>query len=80
MLEGKYYAAVDIVFLFIGAFLDHAIFCRDDAAVTTVPTLYLDIVNELLFTKPEREKQHITEVVTSENIRRLKMLAKNLFE
>lgn len=42
--------------------------------------MFSNIVNQLLYTKLERVKQRIWEVVTSENMRRLKMLARNLFE
>lgn len=80
MLEGKDYAAVDTVFPFIAAFLDRAIGCADNPALTTVHTLYSDIVNQLLYTKPERKLHGNENVVTSETIRRLKMVAKNLFE
>lgn len=68
MLEGNDYVAVETVFPFIASFLDRAIGCGDNPALTTVYTLYPDIVNQLLFTELERIQQRNEEVVTSGNI------------
>lgn len=80
ILEGKDYAVVNTVFHFIFAVLDRAVGCGDNQALTNVVTLYIEIVYQLPYTNPEREKPHIWGGVTSENIRRLKILANNLFE
>lgn len=80
MLEWYNYAAVDIDFLFLAAFLNHAIGCRDIPALTKVHLLYWDIVNQLLFTKSRGENQCFGDGFISEDIRRLNILAKHLFE
>lgn len=67
-LEGNGYAAVDTSSLFISVFLDRAISCEYNSALTTVHTLYSDIDKKILYTKPEKEKRSIEEVVTTAKI------------
>lgn len=71
-------ASVSTVFSFIAAFQDLPICCGDRPALTTVPRLHSYIFILILYTKPKRAKQLLVEVVTSKNIQRLKMVAKNV--
>lgn len=80
MLEEKGCALVSIVNLFAAAFLDRAIRGGDDPPLTAIHVMYSGIVNEQLYTKPEREKHWVREIVTSKYIRRLKLLVKNLIK
>lgn len=54
--------------------------CEDNPALTTVHRSYSESAKQPLYTKPKREKKRVGEVVTSENILRLKMLVKSLFD
>lgn len=72
------YVTFDSTLLFIAVFLDRAIGCGNNLAITTVHTLYIDIVNLVLYSKREK-KECFEEVVTSRNIRRLKYSVENQF-
>lgn len=78
ILEGNDYAVIYTVFPFIAALLDHVIGCGHYLASATVHKLYTEIANQLLYTKHERGNRRIGEVFISKNIRRLKMLPKNI--
>lgn len=49
MLEGKDYSAIDTVFSFIAAFIDHVTESKDNPVLTRIHTMYSDIVNRLLY-------------------------------
>lgn len=57
--DGMDYVTVDTLFPFVAVSLDRAIVSADNPALTTFHTLYSDVVNLLLHTEPEREKQLI---------------------
>lgn len=66
-------------FFIIGAFVVRAISSRASQSLTTVHTFYFDIVNELLCTEVENEKQHTGENVKSEINPQLKILVRNVY-
>lgn len=76
----KEYDAIDIGFSFIAPFLHSIIGFGEKSASETIFILYSDIVNQIRYTKLEREKNRIEEVVTCDNIRPLRILARKLIK
>lgn len=65
VMNEKDYGAAEIGILFVANFFDLAIGCGDNLSLSTVHTLYWDIVYHPLYTKFERAMQRVGEVVTS---------------
>lgn len=80
MLEGEDNAAVDTVSTIADAMVVGLAVFKDNSVLIKLHTLYSEIINKPPYTKPEREKRFTEEVATTGSIRRLKLLAKKLFE
>jgi len=79
MLEGKDYHAIDTVFPFVAGFLDKATGFHNVAHLTTVHTLYSDLINHLLFNENNQDWPHSRESDISTIIKVFKSTASNLF-